>query len=100
MDPWLQAAQLVGVPAVILAAIGLGLFRAAHWLAPRVDRLVSGHLEFLEKTTAIQADIQSLVEALREHGAELASQQTARFDALDLTLARVDSGLDRLRQQS
>lgn len=44
-------AQLFGVPVAVLFVMAVALYRSARWCAPRVDKLVHGHLTFLQKTS-------------------------------------------------
>lgn len=44
-------AQLFGVPVVVLCVMAVAVYRSARWCAPRVDKLVDGHLAFLQKTS-------------------------------------------------
>lgn len=42
-----------GVPVAVLCALGYAIWRVARWLAPRADKALDGHMEFLRVNTDI-----------------------------------------------
>lgn len=49
-DPpaWLIFLERFGLPVALLAVILYGMFKAARWIAPRIDKLIGRHEELLD----------------------------------------------------
>lgn len=63
MTDWVQVAQQLGIPFVVILAIGFGIWRVMVWVGPRLDKALNAHLELVDSTTkATQATTENVKE--------------------------------------
>ena len=81
----LQLLREFGVPVSMLAAILAGIWQAMRWAAPRCDKLVDSHTEFVgslqkevEKHTEILGEIR---DAVRDHGQQIKAIPCVKIDS-------------------
>lgn len=53
---WLALLRDFGVPVAMLAAIGVGLWRIAAFIAPRFDKMVERHVGFIDAVQKTDAE--------------------------------------------
>src|SRR5688572_15269814 len=53
MELWMSLIDRFGIPMAVLFALVLAIWRVARWLAPRADKALDGHMEFLRVNTDI-----------------------------------------------
>lgn len=82
---WLQVINAVGFPAAALIAVVYMLHRTAEWIAPRIDRIITKHVEFIE----------ALERSNKLHSQELASMDATLKQHTE-SLQRIDTGIQRL----
>lgn len=70
-----------GFPVALLCVIGAGFWRALAWLAPRADRVVEAHLDFVGTLKADVNDIKVEVRGIRDEVGTL----KGKIDALPRT---------------
>lgn len=80
-----------GVPVVLLAIIGWGLYKTATWLAPRIDRLINRHEKLLD---TLEVELSNSGELLKQHGELLVRMDENQSRVLECLneLRRTDAG--------
>ena len=53
MELWMSLIDRFGIPVAVLFALVYAIWRVARWLAPRADKALDGHMEFLRVNTDI-----------------------------------------------
>lgn len=103
-DFWKWALDSAGVSVVMLLFIGLCLWRFMRWAAPRADRIIESHLQFVRHTQTVLDEMSEDVDDHREIMASLETRQTAikeymegRMNSLDMRIGEV---LEALRQNT
>lgn len=81
---WLQITQSLGIPAAILIAMGLGIYRAAVWCGMRVEESVV----WLGKEVVIP---------VRNQHFETMADMRAVAKAIDARLASLESGVGEVK---
>ena len=84
-DPiWYRVADRLGVPVLVICFTGVCMIWTAQWIAPQVERLLNGHIEFMHRTAtsaektaeatkvnaSIQSEIKTAVQEIKEVGKE------------------------------
>lgn len=71
---WVWLAERIGIPMFILGVITYGGWQIAGWMAPRLDKIATKHVEFVDTADALQKQNSVLLERsveLQEANAEI-----------------------------
>lgn len=80
MSEWITVAQTLGVPVAIMAAMGLGIWRAFTWAAPIGHELAKKHGSLVEK---LETYLDRTSEMLSTQSKHLDDQHTNKLAKLN-----------------
>jgi hypothetical protein len=47
---WTRIAERLGAPTLVMCFVGFCLYQFASWVAPKAEKLLDGHLDFMKRT--------------------------------------------------
>ncbi len=79
---WTWLLDRYGLPVVILALIGTSAYQTTRWAAPLCEKVVSKHVEFLDKTTKVQVELSRSAEKTASILDELLGENRGNADMI------------------
>jgi hypothetical protein len=81
---WSRIAERLGTPTLVMCFVGFCLYQFAGWVAPKAEKLLDGHLEFMHRTAdtgektaeatkitaGIQVEIKDAIQEIKSVGQE------------------------------
>jgi len=53
---WVWLVERLGLPTLILGVLGWSGMRVVEWIAPRVDKMATKHIEFVDQSSKLQQE--------------------------------------------
>lgn len=79
---WTWLLDRYGLPVLLLFILGTSAYRTAIWATPLAEKVVSKHVEFLEKTTEVQVELSKSSEKSTQILDELRSENRGNFEMI------------------
>lgn len=79
---WTWLLDRYGLPVMLLFILGTSAYRTAIWATPLAEKVVTKHVEFLEKTTEVQVELSKSSEKSTQILDELRSENRGNVEMI------------------